>query len=94
MAAQVRGAVQVRFAAQVTGRVTVQLGVAAQVEAQVGGGSGTGYRARRGLCTGMPGSSLVRWLFIWSFALLFLARKPEIGLICNSLCNRNGLFLN
>ena len=45
MAAQVRGAVQVRFAAQVTGRVTVQLGVAAQVEAQVGGGSGTGYRA-------------------------------------------------
>ena len=71
MAAQVRGAVQVRFAAQVTGRVTVQLGVAAQVEAQVGGGSGTGYRARRGLCTGMPGSSLVRWLFIWSFALLF-----------------------
>ena len=60
-------------------RVTAQVGVAAQGSG-AGGGGGAGYRvvgggagrgggagSGQGLCTGMPRSSVVRWLLIWSF---------------------------
>ena len=61
-------------------RVTAQVGVAAQGSG-AGGGGGAGYRvvgggagrgggagSGLGLCTGMPRSSVVRWLLIWSFS--------------------------
>ena len=71
MAAQVIVAVQVRVAAQVTGRVKAQVGVAAQVAAQVGAaaqaiGSWVAAQAgvwwRRLLGRGSAPACLVRWL--------------------------------